>query len=285
MLKRLRQILNEPYPELVENQVDVLGLIALGSFVAGFLIVFQPFGLAYSNFPHKNLILAGFGLITVVCVLIVDYLLAPILQRLMGDNEFRFKHWILWTLIIVFLIASANFIYRGLLWKFSFKLYLVAITNTLAIAIFPIIAFGLLNRIKHLKRYTLSAEKAKTELKHEETENGKVLKLIDEKGQTAFEAKQEDLLYLKNSDNYVSVFYRHNDQVKEELIRSSMKSLTEQLDSTPLTRCHRGFIVNLNRIEDISGNAQGWRLKLKGMDGEIPVSRSYIPRIQRLLSA
>lgn len=283
MIKRLLKILNEPYPEPQSDRVDLLSLLGVGGFVAGFLIIFQPFGIGNSDFPYKNLILAGFGLITILCVLIVDHLIAPLVMRRMTANVFRFKHWIVWTLFVVFVIASANFLYRGLLWRFSLKLYLVVMANTMAIGIFPIIAFGLLNRIRYLKKFGESASQASSDLSSTTAVGQREITLYDERGQSAFSAAQEDILFVRNSDNYISIFTNSDDKQKEVLIRNTMKSLEEQLDNTSLVRCHRGYIVNLKRIKEIKGNAQGWKLRLKGNDEEVPVSRSYIPKLQKLI--
>lgn len=39
-------------------------------------------------------------------------------------------------------------------------------------------------------------------------------------------------------------------------------------------RCHRTYIVNLQKVKHISGNAQGYKLHLENIDTLIPVSRS-----------
>jgi DNA-binding LytR/AlgR family response regulator len=60
--------------------------------------------------------------------------------------------------------------------------------------------------------------------------------------------------------------------------------MEEQLQSTAVVRCHRSFLINVNAIEHVSGNAQGLRLQLVMVSGvEVPVSRSYIPKLRALL--
>jgi DNA-binding LytR/AlgR family response regulator len=39
-------------------------------------------------------------------------------------------------------------------------------------------------------------------------------------------------------------------------------------------RCHRSYLVNLNYIRHISGNATGYKLHLEGVNDLIPVSRN-----------
>lgn len=155
--------------------------------------------------------------------------------------------------------------------------------NTLAVGIFPVIGFGLWNRIRRLNAYGKSAAAASKSLSPQPKESTGAISLKDEKGETVLTADADKVLYLQNSDNYVSVFIQENGSLQEELVRNSMKALSDQLSNTSLMRCHRGYIVNLRKVKEVKGNAAGWRLELKGTDAEVPVSRSYIPTVQEAL--
>jgi DNA-binding LytR/AlgR family response regulator len=48
-------------------------------------------------------------------------------------------------------------------------------------------------------------------------------------------------------------------------------------DSTlNVMKTHRSYVVNLDAIEDVKGNAQGFLLKLYGAEELVPVSRNNI---------
>jgi DNA-binding LytR/AlgR family response regulator len=47
-----------------------------------------------------------------------------------------------------------------------------------------------------------------------------------------------------------------------------------------IIRCHRSYIVNLENIENISGNLQGYQLNFKQYTEQVPVSRSYTKKIK-----
>ena len=83
------------------------------------------------------------------------------------------------------------------------------------------------------------------------------------------------ILYLVAADNYIRIFYLDNNSVKNLLVRSTLKSAEEKLAPYEnFYRCHRSYLVNLNYLRHISGNATGYKLHLEGTDTLIPVSRN-----------
>ncbi len=59
------------------------------------------------------------------------------------------------------------------------------------------------------------------------------------------------------------------------LVRSTLKRAEEILITHPnFFKCHRAFIVNLDKVVHVEGNAQGYKIKLDGYDELIPVSRN-----------
>jgi len=72
-----------------------------------------------------------------------------------------------------------------------------------------------------------------------------------------------------------------DDKVGHKLLRSTIKQMEEQLkDHQSFIRCHRAYIVNMNQITNIEGNAQGYKLRLRKTDKDIPVSRTYIQALK-----
>jgi DNA-binding LytR/AlgR family response regulator len=58
----------------------------------------------------------------------------------------------------------------------------------------------------------------------------------------------------------------------------------QQLAQIPFfVRTHRAFIVNLKKIKSKKGNSLGFRLRLRGTDSEIPVSRNNTRNFSELM--
>ena len=70
--------------------------------------------------------------------------------------------------------------------------------------------------------------------------------------------------------------------LKKVTYRVTLSSLEIQLkEASSLIRCHRSYLVNLNKVKNISGNAQGLKLELINQSEIIPVSRNYIPIVKQ----
>jgi DNA-binding LytR/AlgR family response regulator len=94
----------------------------------------------------------------------------------------------------------------------------------------------------------------------------------------------EDIFFIASADNYVKVQYREAGQLKQVMLRSTLKKLEDQLSAYPeFLRCHRMFLVNLNGVKEVSGNAQGLKLHLSGIDEAIPVSRGLTDTVRERL--
>ena len=64
-----------------------------------------------------------------------------------------------------------------------------------------------------------------------------------------------------------------------------LKELQDQLEEfTYIFKTHRSYLINTHAIESISGNAQGYQLRLKKCSITIPVSRSNIAVFNKMYS-
>ena len=191
---------------------------------------------------------------------------------------------------------------------------------TLAIAIIPIIVLTLLTQIYLLKKNLKAAEEINAHIRAtarddeeinrqmeapskaseeidtqidramkeavkepaEELARKKKIVLKSANERETLEVDPDDILLIESVGNYVEVIYqKDNDKTETTLLRSTLRRIEKQLKGFPfLFKCHRGFIVNVNRIQRANGNAQGYKLYLEGVDKEIPVARSYLKKFR-----
>ena len=132
-----------------------------------------------------------------------------------------------------------------------------------------------------VEKYQHNLENEKTR----ETPHQNLLFIPSETSSDNLHLNPDKLLYLKSSANYVEVYYMKNGEVKKQIIRNNLKTLEQSLTNSYsiLIRCHRSYMINMNKIISMKGNAQGYRLKLKNLNQEIPVSRSYIKTLKEIL--
>ncbi|MFC2580099.1 MAG: LytR/AlgR family response regulator transcription factor, partial [Bacteroidota bacterium] len=60
---------------------------------------------------------------------------------------------------------------------------------------------------------------------------------------------QQDILYIRSMENYVNIKLTD----RQFIVHTTMQSIEKVLDTNRFFRIHRSFLVNVRRIESISG--------------------------------
>jgi len=103
----------------------------------------------------------------------------------------------------------------------------------------------------------------------------------DEKGELKISIMLENLLYVDSADNYATIHYLNKSKLSHYLIRNSLKWMEENLTKeSPLVRCHRSYIVNLDKVKVLRKTKEGIFLELDtDSTPDIPVSKTYYERV------
>ncbi len=96
--------------------------------------------------------------------------------------------------------------------------------------------------------------------------------------------RKGSIIYVEAEGNYSNIVWEEEGQARNKLLRIVIKKLESQLINPFLIRCHRSFIINLNKEFEVLGNARGYRLKHKLVNKEIPISRAKGSEIVSLLN-
>ncbi len=261
------RILNQPFPFSTQTGQRLRTALGFGLFVFLFLFIFKPFGLRQWGMGTLAVVTLGYG---GVCfgVLTAWFLVLPRLW----PGLFREEGWTVWkeivhTLACVLAVCAGNILFTHFYFQevFSGELVLRFLWWTFSVSVIPVTIMVLLRQMRLMKSYSREAK---------ELDKGLEEPPVVEAG--------EVFLYAEAADNYVKVFHRGRPQ---ELIRSSLKQLEEQFKGNErIFRCHRTYLVNLDQVIHISGNAQGYKLHLEGVSQLIPVSRSLNGQIARLVT-
>ena len=117
-----------------------------------------------------------------------------------------------------------------------------------------------------------------------ESTDPKLIHLVDSTGRLKMSISIDSLYYVESQDNYVKIYYESDGKLCNYMLRSTTKAIENKFGDW-LIRCHRGYIVNKNKIRIFRNDRDGMYIKLTH-DGikQIPVSKSYSLRIQHLLS-
>jgi DNA-binding LytR/AlgR family response regulator len=99
----------------------------------------------------------------------------------------------------------------------------------------------------------------------------------DEKGTLRISIKPSDLLYMQGSDNYVTIYYNAQGKPAKFLLRNTLKKLENELEEIKVLRCHRSYMVNIDKVKLVKKDKEGLVLELETIPPiEIPVSKTYM---------
>jgi Response regulator of the LytR/AlgR family len=124
-------------------------------------------------------------------------------------------------------------------------------------------------------------QKLKADAKTAEMPKKNLIAFPDEKGEFKISIVLENLLYVDSADNYSTIHYLNKSKLSHYLIRNSLKWMEENLSkSFPLVRCHRSYIVNLDKVKVLRKTKEGIFLELDAPNTpDIPVSKTYYERV------
>ena len=244
-------------------------------FVYLFLLFFQPLRFFDFESEYKTSIILGYSAATGL-MLFVNYVLLPFLWK----NFFNYKFWnvgfhilfLAFTLLELGVINKIYGDYNGYTQfnKFELHQYIIyTIVIGLVPSIISIIVVDKLILKKKIEKINITEESNLEEQIIEEQE------LILIKKDFLIYPKQ--LICIQANDNYVNVFFINQDgQIKKELIRATLSKLEQNFsDYEQIVRCHRSFIINLNKIEKVIGKVQNYSFFISNLDFNIPVSRNF----------
>jgi len=258
-------------------------VVSIGLFMTLFLLAFQPFGV--SNFdPHFHISLeflvaiGSMGIVVSTTLAINEFLLRPLLLKNPGRRQMI--GWLAWDYLLIATVAFLYYNFMGSWHDLRWGSYLGFIRDVSMLVSFPVAGFLFYIRHESLKTQFVALRSI-----HLGAPSTKLVHLTSDNDKDNVSVALDELLYLESQDNYVAVVHMDRGVRRGTLIRSSLKRIEGALDEPMLLRCHRSFIVNLQRVRACQGNRHGLKLSVEGADEPIPVSRAYTESILRALGA
>ncbi len=275
------KILEQPYPHSDSNSTKTFISLGTGFFIALFLIYFEPFSINELTTPNKTIFLVGYGIISTTTMLIFYFIIPFIFPNYFKEENWTVGKDIFNIMLNIIFIAFLNVLYSQIIFgswgKSNITMLLKMFSYTFILGIFPTVGIVVINYIYYLKQYSHPPQPSlSTILVHNIP-----LTLIAENEKDTIKLFQEDLFYIESNDNYSTVIFQKEELILKELIRSSLIRLENQIPAESIVRCHRSYIVNLDKVIKISGNAQGYKLYLKDSDFIVPVARKYSEIVNR----
>lgn len=125
------------------------------------------------------------------------------------------------------------------------------------------------------------------QLEHKETntETNHLVNFKDYKNKIKLSLLTENIFYIVSEDNYVKIFYEQGNQVLSSMIRTPAKAIEEMLSPYHIIRCHRSYMVNIDKVQFFNNDRNNLYLLLNNRQiNPIPVSRTFRELIENELS-
>lgn len=273
------------------------------AFSAIFMLIYEPFSLAvwFSTSNTLQFSITILFYVAAVVILIVSRWLMYALQDRYMMTLIRYIWWLmsenlaislLYTVLTVSLFSEPGVSFPSIGVRALFCVTMIlAIPNAL-------ILFYAAYRAKcdeceaasyHLQRAREECRRLELMTRHEKQRreeavtqaaahdrSPRMINLHDNNGTLRLTINEESLYYLESEDNYIKVNYKHNDKIATYMLRCRTKSIEESLKGTSMKRCHRSYIVNINKIRFVG---EEHRMHFITLDDDsirrIPLSKSY----------
>jgi LytTr DNA-binding domain len=237
--------------------------------------------------------IVGFFLI-VLNFLVFIFIIPKLLPQYFISENWTLKRFFIWFFTFALSISIFSFIFDSyyqnvddvLNWGFRYYVFYqlpILIFVTVSLLSFFLIYDPLPIKIVDLSDKGMPENVLLGQIKHEKV----LLEIREISGRVDLKIFQDELFYLNASDNYVEIFCNHTQNtegVNRIVIRNTLKDIEKQFSNVPqLFRCHKAYIVNIEKVVAVSGNTKGYFLTLELIAEKIPVSRSNIDALKRCL--
>ncbi|MCK5134257.1 MAG: LytTR family transcriptional regulator [Bacteroidales bacterium] len=276
----------QPLREETRYQLKLIAGISLGMFL--FMLFFIPFEFRDLGFNDRLLFIIGMGIICFIIMGVFRIILPSSLNEIIKLDTYKISNEVLTILLIWVFNALAYIFYLrfvGLL-----ELSLFTVFKIVLFASFPSVILkladvnkSLRDQLKHIvgKNVRLEKQVMDKDVVVRHTEIFSSDSLTDK-----IEIHPDDIMLVKSADNYINIIYKDGEEVKQKMLRNTLKHIHVQLRKHPeFIRCHRTCIINSLYIVNLTNNYKGYRLHLLDYAEEIPVSRQYILAVKEYMDS
>ena len=273
-------------PAYLYTKNNIIRLVLFTALFALFFInVFQPFGSRewYADISDfKYFFFSSLIILTGMLVVVISRWLMYRFSKKREPVYWQYFAWITAEILTMALFYSL-FIYFAIEQNQSdFSAIMRQSTaNTAWVLILPYSILWLYFALKEKKRL-LEQQQEQPEMQAKK----QLIAFPDEKGELRISLMLNSLLYIESADNYVTIFYLNKSKLSNYLLRNSLKWIDENITpETPLVRCHRSYIVNLDNVKVLQKTKNGIFIELDTINTpDIPVSKTYYSQVMEKFS-
>jgi len=263
---------------LYEKKNSIKMILFTALFALLFINLFQPFGSRswYSGISDiKYFAFSSLIILTGMLVVVISRVILTAYSKKRDVLYWQYALWILCEIVamaIFYTLFSRLFPKDGVERELS-ALFRQSVINTALVLLLPYTISWLYFSWKEKSVLLEHIGQGKTA----DVTMKMLVAFPDEKGDLKISVMLENLLYIESADNYATIYYLNKSKQSHYLLRNSLKWMEDHLTrDTPLVRCHRSYIVNMDKVKILKKVKGGIVLELDEEETpDIPVSKTY----------
>lgn len=276
----LLNFLKQPYPFYYEGKklLQIAGVLFLVALFFNYML--QPFDVNPQEQKMHYFWICFIHSVTPILVLLCIALVFRLFPK--ATDDWKIKNECILVFFLVLCTGITQFLIRDVIYNnplnWSWRYFIEEISNSFIAGIFiaPIILSINLNRQQ--TKNSQKADRISSSITDvNETQNNRSVTIETEVKSEKFVFEIHSFMYAKAEGNYAEIFLKKEEKVQKLIKRIPIKNLEIQLSAFPfIIKTHRSVLLNLNYIEKVTGNAQGYKVQLKDCPDTVPVSRNFI---------
>ena len=273
---------------LLEKRNTIHMILFTVFFALLFINIFQPFGSRnwYPNISDFNyFFFSSIIILTGMLVVVISRLFLGLYTRKNEINYLQYTVWVFAEIIAMsmFYALFSKYVPKGGEDRDFFILLKNSTINTSLVLLIHYAMSFLYFSWKEKNR--LLNERIVNPVQPDVPKKG-LIGFTDEKGELKISIMLDNLIYIDSADNYATIHYINKEKIANFLIRNSLKWMEENLTKgTPLVRCHRSYIINLDKVKVLRKTKAGIFLELDAPNApDIPVSKTYYDKVMEKFS-
>lgn len=278
-------------PGYLLEKEQIVGSVLFSVFFAlVFLNLYTPFSsTAWFNLSKSVYFAYTVGVIAIAtCIIILSRIIMYHTRHIHKLTLLEYGAWLFMEMLVIALF------YTFITWKYIrveaspfLDIFPKSLSYTILILIIPYamtILYGAVrDRNKTLRLLNYGNVVADGDEARQHTD---IIYLSDNNGNLRFSVKLDYLYYIESQDNYIKVYYMNKGALCNYVLRCKLKTVEDSFSGSTLVRCHRSFIINMQKVKVIRREKEGIYAEMDcpGINA-IPVSRSYSEKILSHFSA
>lgn len=263
-------------------------------FTALFSLVFLLISIPFSHnawfdlgASEAFLFTAAFFLISLLVIIVSKW----VMYKTRNQFEMTYLQYVLWNLgeVLVICLLYTLFSLQGhkmgiiMLDNTSFfRIFLNALVYCFVSLVIPYVIAGMFFAIVDKNR-TIRLMNYETVVSDENLPVSKLenVTLFDNNGVLKLSVSSSSLYYVESDDNYIIVWYTDSKgDLKRYMLRCRLKTVEESFKGSSLVRCHRKYIVNMDKVKVLRKERDGYELDLDNdAIPPIPITKTYADNV------